>query len=672
VPVTPALRAIAEACPRGVRPAALRRRRPGVRRGPQHRRRQRLPELHGPRRGAGGDRRAAALGRHARRPGRRRVGARRMTASVGSVVGSHRLEAVIGAGRPAVVYRAKHVRSAGRRPSRCSPRRPVRTRTLAPGSWSRSPPPPASTNRASSRSSTPVVHEDEAYVVMRYAGGGDLKGAHRAGRRARPEPADRRCSGRWPARWTRRTRRASCTATSSRPTSCWSGRATAPSGTSTSRTSAWRRGLPSDEGLSRVGPLVDRFDYLAPEQVEAGEVGPATDVYALGCVTFHALTGRAPFGGRFGGAVLHGPGRGGRRAAERAALQPARGGRRPGAARARGGARTALGRRPATSCARSGWRSARPARAGRARPRGPARPPPDARAGARARVAAARAARAAPGVPRRRRLRRARTAAAPPAESLGAAAAPSPVERPPTEPPVERPATEPPREPAAPPPEAPPPDRGTGGRGRRARPPPPAPPDGHAARRGGHARRGDRRLRHRQRWRRGRRRRRRAAGRRRRPRRAPTRCARSPTGISATLRCTVSPAAGGADVQSNAECVRRPLRAPRRRGGSADAVTSRQALDQDLQPRRWRWRAAAPRTDPTGRWYSDAAGTRPGGRSFCGPGGRCGSSGPTRSARAGRGGGPCVRTRLAAWVGRDHPRSAAGGRLVIEGSTTTP
>ena len=53
--------------PRGVRPAALRRGRPGVRRGPQHRGRQRLPELHGPRRGAGGDRRAAALGRHARR-----------------------------------------------------------------------------------------------------------------------------------------------------------------------------------------------------------------------------------------------------------------------------------------------------------------------------------------------------------------------------------------------------------------------------------------------------------------------------------------------------------------------------------------------------------------------------------------------------------------------------
>ena len=63
---------------------------------------------------------------------------------------------------------------------------------------------------------------------------------------------------------------------------------------------------PSDEGLSRVGPLIDRFDYLAPEQAEDRDVGPAADVYALGCVSFHALTGRAPFGGRFGGAVLHG------------------------------------------------------------------------------------------------------------------------------------------------------------------------------------------------------------------------------------------------------------------------------------------------------------------------------------------------------------------------------
>jgi Protein kinase domain len=41
--------------------------------------------------------------------------------------------------------------------------------------------------------------------------------------------------------------------------------------------------------------LLGTLDYVAPEQIRGQEVGPRTDIYALGCVLFNALTGKAPF-----------------------------------------------------------------------------------------------------------------------------------------------------------------------------------------------------------------------------------------------------------------------------------------------------------------------------------------------------------------------------------------
>jgi pSer/pThr/pTyr-binding forkhead associated (FHA) protein/tRNA A-37 threonylcarbamoyl transferase component Bud32 len=48
-------------------------------------------------------------------------------------------------------------------------------------------------------------------------------------------------------------------------------------------------------GLTRKGSIVARAEYVAPEQIVEDRVDALTDVYALGCLLFEALTGEAPF-----------------------------------------------------------------------------------------------------------------------------------------------------------------------------------------------------------------------------------------------------------------------------------------------------------------------------------------------------------------------------------------
>jgi tRNA A-37 threonylcarbamoyl transferase component Bud32 len=53
----------------------------------------------------------------------------------------------------------------------------------------------------------------------------------------------------------------------------------------------------SSSGLTGTGAVIGTIDYMAPEQIREDVVDGRADVYSLGCVVYHLLTGHAPFQG---------------------------------------------------------------------------------------------------------------------------------------------------------------------------------------------------------------------------------------------------------------------------------------------------------------------------------------------------------------------------------------
>jgi tRNA A-37 threonylcarbamoyl transferase component Bud32/CheY-like chemotaxis protein len=47
--------------------------------------------------------------------------------------------------------------------------------------------------------------------------------------------------------------------------------------------------------LTRAGDVVGTIHYVAPEQIEGGQVSARSDVYSLGCLLYHCLTGQVPY-----------------------------------------------------------------------------------------------------------------------------------------------------------------------------------------------------------------------------------------------------------------------------------------------------------------------------------------------------------------------------------------
>ena len=57
--------------------------------------------------------------------------------------------------------------------------------------------------------------------------------------------------------------------------------------------------------ITRVGDVVGTIHYVAPEQIEGRKVSARSDVYSLGCLLYHCLSGQVPFARETDVAVIY-------------------------------------------------------------------------------------------------------------------------------------------------------------------------------------------------------------------------------------------------------------------------------------------------------------------------------------------------------------------------------
>jgi len=66
------------------------------------------------------------------------------------------------------------------------------------------------------------------------------------------------------------------------------------------------KSVPRINPATAEGTILGTFEYMAPEQVEGGEVDARADIWALGCVLYEMITGRRAFEGKTQASVIAG------------------------------------------------------------------------------------------------------------------------------------------------------------------------------------------------------------------------------------------------------------------------------------------------------------------------------------------------------------------------------
>jgi serine/threonine protein kinase len=222
---------------------------------------------------------------------------------VGGQLGSYLIESVIGRGGMSVVYRAQHLRLGT----------PVALKVLAPELSSADAFRERFLREAKMAAAIdhpnviPIydtgIHGDSLYIVMRYVSGGDLKALLKREGPLNPSRAIALLApiaGALDAAHAR-----GLVHRDVKPANILIEH---PAGADFEQVFLSDFGITkhssSVSGLTGTGALVGTIDYMAPEQIEGREVGPQTDIYALGCVFYQCVTGRVPFDRDSDAAVL--------------------------------------------------------------------------------------------------------------------------------------------------------------------------------------------------------------------------------------------------------------------------------------------------------------------------------------------------------------------------------